>query len=60
VKFLDVQLERFVAVAASSQNDFEAVQYVEAYLRVTPLFCMVTGKLTGGSQLFLVHSPFPI
>jgi hypothetical protein len=48
-----------MTVNAFCHNYLEAVQYVEAPLRITPLLCMVTSDLTDRDQSILCHSPFP-
>jgi hypothetical protein len=59
-QFLGFKSKDFVAVKASCQNYLEAVQYIEARLRIAPLLCMVAGDLTDSNQPVLYHSPFPI
>jgi hypothetical protein len=48
-----------MVIAASCYEELKPVQYVEASLRVLPLFCVITHNLTDGSQSPFVHSPFP-
>jgi hypothetical protein len=49
-----------MAITASCHNKLEPVQYVEAPLRISPLFCVITDNLTDRSQPPFVHSPFPV
>jgi hypothetical protein len=48
-----------MAITAPCHNKLKPVQYVEAPLRIPPLFRVITDNLTDRSQLPLVHSPFP-